>query len=165
MQKSVCGLKNGRQRGIFSLLATVSPVQLAFTAARAHCSHLFRHLPLAELHDFPRHQRKECPSVKGPPSSLPDIILFPLLEGGCNCYLFHSSALSPISTTFQLPLSKNIPDVAKQQNSHESTSGWQMSASISCRRKSLTSITHHFLRELVLREYFENPSQHVKISK
>ena len=44
-------------------------------------------------------------------------------------------------------------------------SGWQMGASISRRRESLTSIIHHFLLELVLAEYFENPRQHVKISK
>jgi len=74
-------------------------------------------------------------------------------------------APSPIFTVFQLPLSKNIPDVSKQQNFHESMSGWQMGDSISCRRESLTSVTHYFFLELMLAECFENPSQHIKISK
>lgn len=84
---------------------------------------------------------------------------------GATVTFFVHPTPSLISTTFQLPLSKNTPDVAKQQNSLESMSGWQMGASISCGRESLTSITHHFLLELVLTEYYENPNQHVEISK
>lgn len=88
-----------------------------------------KHLSLPELHHFPRDQRKECPSVKGQPSSSPDIIIFYSFRRRVQQLPFPFIGHSP-----QPPqhfnyhsLSKNIPDVAKQHNSH----GWQTGASIS----------------------------------
>ena len=167
MQQSVSsGLKNGRQRGIFSLLATVTLACCQPSLLPGHAAHICLdtyHFQTSMI--FPEAKGRNVLLSKDHPlvHQIPAFFHFQNM-GATVTFSIHRTP-SPISTTFQLLLSKNIPDVAKQQNSHESMSGWQMGASISRRRESLTSITHHFLLELVLAEYFENPRQHVKISK
>lgn len=123
---------------------------------------------MPDFSDFPRDQRKESLFVTGAPSSLPDTVLFPLLEDRCSNYLLPSLDNFPNLQNLPIIITQWCMNIKYLRRCRATKLSWNhvwLGASISGRRESLTPITHHFLLELMLTEYFENSNQHIKISK